>query len=589
MRALASLLLTAFTLPSQAPDAVRHYGLVHTDTEFAVEAPADAAAWQMRAKWLRGQIRWAAGLLPEPDRTPLRPTVTGTVEGDGFTVENVAFESRPGLFVCGNLYRPAGGNGPFPAVLCPHGHWQQGRLHHDERGSVVARCVTLARRGMVVFSWDMLGYADSARQFGHRDPEWTRPAHGLWGFGPFAAQTWNSVRSLDYVAALPDVDATRIAVTGASGGGTQSFVLAAIDARIAVSAPVCMVSTIMQGGCSCENAPGLRFGTHNAEIAALTAPRPQMLVSATGDWTRKNPDVEFPYLRAIYGLLDAAPRLHHFHQDAPHNYNRASRRAVYGFLHRELLGSPWPGADDAPAAALPNPDELRVWPDGPPSGMASVAALAAREREAVRARLAENPATDSDVRAALGFAIGGAWPDAAPARNGDRGDLVRDGRSVAFPRGTIPAHVELRIAASPDTADAREPEILVPVFGSTPRPADSERAQHRYFGTFHRTDHAEAVFDAVTALAYALHAGHAETVTVRGDGPAGPIALAACALAPPARAARLHVKVDLAAFRDDSDASYLAHLNLPNLRRVGGVKALERVVRVCAASVEIAR
>ena len=122
-------------------------------------------------------------------------------------------------------------------------------------------------------------------------------------------QTWDSIRALDFLASLPDVDKKRLACTGASGGGTQTFMLGAADDRLAAQAPIVMVSHIMQGGCLCENAPGLRVDYSNMEIAAQPVPRPQILVASTGDWTRATMTVEGPALQRIYDLFGASDHL----------------------------------------------------------------------------------------------------------------------------------------------------------------------------------------------------------------------------------------------------------------------------------------
>src|SRR5207247_4035523 len=115
-------------------------------------------------------------------------------------------------------------------------------------------------------------------------------------------QLWKCIRVEDNLKILPDVDKNRIGATGASGGGSQTFLLAAVDDRVKCSVPVNMVSAYMQGGCLCENAPGLRVGSDNVEVSAAFAPRPQLLVSCTGDWTSKVPVEEWPAVKKVYDL-----------------------------------------------------------------------------------------------------------------------------------------------------------------------------------------------------------------------------------------------------------------------------------------------
>ena len=202
-------------------------------------------------------------------------------------MSKVYFESLPGFFVTGNLYRPVG-EGPFPAVLSAHGHWTYGRLENSPLVSGPGRAITLARQGFVVFSYDMVGYNDS-RQLTHA---FGGPREHLWGLSLAGLQLWNSIRSLDFLESLPYVKRDAMGITGESGGGTQTFMLAAADARVAAAVPVNMISLHMQGGCLCENPPGLRLDTTNVEIAATIAPRPLLMVSATGDWTAETLEVD---------------------------------------------------------------------------------------------------------------------------------------------------------------------------------------------------------------------------------------------------------------------------------------------------------
>ena len=207
-------------------------------------------------------------------------------------------ETLPGVYLGGNLYRPKNSPGKHPAVLSPHGHWTYGRLENQPLDSGPEFGMNLARQGYVAFLWDMVGYNDTL-QLPHM---FGSPAEQLWGFGPFGMQLWNAIRALDFVESLDDVDPKRIGVSGASGGGTQTFTLAAVDDRVAFDAPVSMVSAIYAGGDFCENAPGMRVHANNMEIAAMMAPKPMLLVAATGDWTKNTMTEEFPAIRKIYEL-----------------------------------------------------------------------------------------------------------------------------------------------------------------------------------------------------------------------------------------------------------------------------------------------
>ncbi len=227
------------------------------------QAPRSADAWRNRATHLREQMLVTLGLWPMFPRTPMNPRVYGKLKRDGYTIEKVVLETFPGFTLSGNLYRPAEAKGKVPGLLCPHGHWDDGRVNPE----VQQRCIRWAKLGCVVFLYDMVGYNDS-KPFTHAflDDHLRR-----WGLSLPTLQTWNSIRALDWLTSLPDVDVARIGCTGESGGGTQTFLLTALDDRIKVAAPVVMVSDTFQGGCVCENAAGLRHGTDNVEFAAMCA------------------------------------------------------------------------------------------------------------------------------------------------------------------------------------------------------------------------------------------------------------------------------------------------------------------------------
>lgn len=336
-----------------------------TDTDFTFPEYGSLQKWQEKAEELQKHILVAAGLWPFPPKTPLHAHIFGKIQHPDYSVEKVYFESIPGFFVTGNLYRPVGQAAPHPAVLTPHGHWKHGRLENSQRVSVPGRCINFARQGYVVFSYDMVGYCDS-KQLSHQFAN--DRLSQVFGINLLGLQLWNSIRSLDFLVSLPDVDTARIGCTGASGGGTQTFLLTAVDSRVKAAAPVNMVSAHFQGGCLCENAPGLRLDAFNVEFAALTAPRPLLLVSNTHDWTKNTPWVEYPMLKKIYDLYDAGDRLKYVQFDFPHNYNKPSREAVYAWFGKWLLGVTDPRSLKETPFRVDSDEALRVFPGKKPPG-----------------------------------------------------------------------------------------------------------------------------------------------------------------------------------------------------------------------------
>ncbi|MCS7166132.1 MAG: hypothetical protein RMI91_12590 [Gemmatales bacterium] len=372
----------------------------NTTTRFTV--PPTREAWENRTQELREQVMVALGLWPMPDRTPLNAVIHSPIDRDEYTVWKVYFESLPGHYVTGNLYRPKpkpNARQRFAGVLCPHGHWRNGRFYEasdqevkqqiasgaekTESGArypLQARCAMLARMGCVVFHYDMVGYADS-RALGHAGGNFARGAEAetqLRLQSLMGLQTWNSIRALDFLSSLaPEVDTQRIGVTGASGGGTQTFILCAVDDRVQVAFPAVMVSMNMQGGCECENASLLRIGTNNVEIAALFAPK-ALAMTGADDWTRDIEKVGLPELKRIYGFYNAEELVAAKYFPFPHNYNQVSREMMYNWFNKHLkLGYPEPVVEK-PFQPIP-PKELSVFDEKHPPPKDAKDAVALRQ------------------------------------------------------------------------------------------------------------------------------------------------------------------------------------------------------------------
>lgn len=440
----------------ELPHDTRLQPLKDLDGYFPFTPPKSREAWAERAEQVRTRLRVALGLFPEPTRIPLNAVIHGRIDHGDYTVEKVYFESMPGFYVTGNLYRPKNATGRSPGILCAHGHTVKGRfmeaddkrvkqdfatgaekLENAARSPHQARGAQLARMGCVAFLYDMMGYADStqisfeiAHQFAKQRPEMNSPT--AWGlYSPQAEayaqsvmglQTWNSIRALDFLTALPDVDPERIAVNGGSGGGTQTMILGALDNRVKVAFPAVMVSTAMQGGCTCENASLLRISTGNVEFAGLFAPKP-MAMTAADDWTREMETKGFPELKQLWSLLGAPDNvsltaLLQF----PHNYNAPSRAAMYAWVNKHLglnLSAEKLVERDFQRLA---PEEMSVWNaehPAPPSGADFERKLLQWWREDSDRQIKN--ASSADIRRAVATAIGSNWEET--------GDLQYEARS----------------------------------------------------------------------------------------------------------------------------------------------------------------
>ncbi|MDO4630053.1 MAG: acetylxylan esterase [Planctomycetia bacterium] len=280
--------------------------------------------WETRKVTLKSTILEKMRLTNVP-RDVQNANVSEKRVYDGYSVRNVALEILPGYFVNGNLYEPLA-EGKFPVVLCPHGHGVLGRFGETQQ----IRSSVLARMGAVVFAYNMFAWR-------LEDQPLPKEAHADPISGTI--QTLQTMRAIDWLTTLPNVDGSRIGITGASGGGTQTFLGTALDPRITVSVPVVMVSAHFYGGCPCES--GIPFhilhgGTCNAEVAAMAAPRPMKIIAVTQDWTKNVPEVEFPYIQKIYDFYGAKEKVEFSYFDEKHGYSEAMRKAMYPFMAKHL-------------------------------------------------------------------------------------------------------------------------------------------------------------------------------------------------------------------------------------------------------------
>ena len=596
--ALTSAALAAAQISDQD---IRNTSIPDMNTHFQMPVFASRAEWLEKAAFLRKQILASAGLLPMPEKTPLNAQIFGKLERGDYTVEKVLLETYPGFYLGGNLYRPRGKQGPFPGIVTPHGHWAYGRLENTALASVPARCINLARQGFVVFSYDMVGYNDT-NQFPHGDngPHLGGPREDLWSINTMGLQLWNSIRAVDFVSSLPDVDPARIGATGASGGGTQTFLLMAVDDRVKAAAPVNMVSAIMQGN-GCEEAPNLRVGAFNVMFAAMMAPRPLLMVSATGDWTRNTPQEEFPAVHGIYRLLDAAPNVESVQIDQQHNYNKESREAVYTFFGARLLGGSGPVAEQRFRVEQLQ-DLLARFGKELPADAANMERFTADRIAEAKRSIGEfaprDRATLDKARAAFGERLTFSLLDTKPAASGvisQKQDSLPNGETLLLARTGKGDRIPAVWLAPPKANSSATPTLIVhpegvawvlssglvksilakggPVLGIDAFQTGSAKAPRdrnkRAFTVFNQTDDANRVQDILTALTYLQSRSNAKLVNLIGIEMGGVWSYFARALA----GRGVNLVADLAQFPVDKDQAYLDKFFVPGLRKAGDFRA----------------
>jgi len=321
---------------------------------------SDKASWEKRKDSLRSCIISTLRLDGMNRAALSKPIITPVRKFKGYAVQNIAIETLPGVWVCGSLYKPEKYKGKLPLVLNPDGHFSSGRYREDCQ----KRCAVQALMGAMAFSYDLFGWdGESLLQVTSKDHRRSLVQ---------SIQTWNAIRILDYFTSLRETDLSRIAVTGASGGGSQTMLLAAIDPRITLSIPVAMLSSYHSGGCPCESGMGIHLcagGTNNVEIAAMAAPRPQLVISDGQDWTKNVPKQEFPFLQRTYGFYGVGDKLQNAHMAAEgHDYGAGKRQEAYRFLAAQ-----WDlktdrlkdkkGAIDEDRVTIENDNALKVFGD----------------------------------------------------------------------------------------------------------------------------------------------------------------------------------------------------------------------------------
>jgi len=283
----------------------------------------DSAEWNTRKTCLYKEVRenlQIDSLMKK--RVTSKPILSNIRKYDGYSVQNFAIETLPGLYVCGSIYNPLT-KGKHGVILCPNGHWANGRYNADEQN----RFATLARMGATCVSYDLFGWGESELQV-------TAAAHQT--SAAHVIQIMNGLTILDYMLTRKDIDASKVGVNGGSGGGSQVVLLTVLDKRITAACPTVSLASHFDGGCPCESGMPISLscgGTNNAELMAMFAPRPVCVVSDGKDWTASVPELEFPYLQRIYGFYQAGNKVTNIHLPAEsHDFGPNKRTAVYNFF-----------------------------------------------------------------------------------------------------------------------------------------------------------------------------------------------------------------------------------------------------------------
>jgi dienelactone hydrolase len=346
--------------------------------------PAGLREWEDRRKTLREAMFRAMGPFP-PTPHPLEVREAGVLRRTGYRVEKLIIQTRPYVWATASAYVPEPARGKVPAVLAVHGHWPRAR-----RDPVVqARCLGLVKLGFFVLSVDAFGA-------GERHPTPAPGAyHGallgaaLWpaGYTLLGMQVYDNRRMVDYLLTRPEVDGSRLGITGASGGGNQTMYAGALDERFAAVVPVCSVGTyqayLKAACCVCEVLPGALQFTEEGAVLGLVAPRALMVVSATKDafqFSVGEAAKSIDYARAAYNLHGAGAKLAHRTFESPHAYSQPMREAMYGWMTKWLKGEGDGQPIPEPPHDLDKPEELACFPDGKrPAGFLFPASFAARE------------------------------------------------------------------------------------------------------------------------------------------------------------------------------------------------------------------
>jgi dienelactone hydrolase len=325
--------------------------------------------WEARRGLLRDQLLEMLSLSPLPERTPLNPAITGSLDHELFTVEKLHFQSLPGLYVTGNLYLPKNLTNPAPAILyvCGHARVVKNGVSYGNKTAYQHHGAWFARNGYVCLLIDtiQLGEIEGLHHGTHREGMWWWNSRG---YTPAGVEAWNSIRALDYLQSRAEVDPERIGVTGRSGGGAYSWWAAALDERIQVAAPVAgitdlenhVVDGVVEGHCDCMFMVNTYRWDYPA-VAALLAPRPLLIANSDKDSIFPLEGVVRTHaeVRHIYQLYSAKDKLGLLITEGPHKDTQELQLPVFRWFNRFLKNDEH--QIEMAAVRFFEPEELKVF------------------------------------------------------------------------------------------------------------------------------------------------------------------------------------------------------------------------------------
>jgi len=451
-------------------------------------APTTLRDWQKQNAALRTNLLRAWGGFPtEP--APLNARKLGEIQRDGYRVEKIVFQTLPGVWMTANAYVPDK-PGKLPAILAVHGHWRGAK----QDPVVQARCIGPAKLGFFVLAVDAFGAGERGvgKALGEYHGEMTaatllplgRPLSGL--------QVYENMRAVDYLRSRPEVDGARIGVTGASGGGNQTMYAGAWDERFAAAVPVCSVGNyrayLGPACCMCEVVPGaLRF-TEEWGVLGLTAPRGLMVVNATRDgiqFSVGEAKKSLAFVEPVFRLFGKPGHVRHAIFESPHDYNRAMREAMYGWMTLHLKGEGEGAPITDPEIKTEQPETLRCFPgDSRPDDWITIPKFAAAEaRKLLAAKTSPASAPDwrsqsAKLREALANKSLGGFPKAGPLNA--RFTSAPDGKPRSL---TFQPEPGLTLTATHEPAGRGAPlAILLDLDGADEAAASDIAAELRHAG-----------------------------------------------------------------------------------------------------------